>query len=100
MSAPDVSDNRRARLLSATDVHGQVGCGELRKRPDELAPSPVLNRAIDSVYYLHTDDVAEPLELRGARLRVPTGPGLGVSVDEDEVAHYAAVSACEGDLTG
>jgi glucarate dehydratase len=65
-----------------------------------VASTPVLNRAIDSMYYLHADDVAEPLELRGGSLGVPTGPGLGVSVDEDKVAHYAAVNAREGDLTG
>jgi glucarate dehydratase len=65
-----------------------------------VASTPVLSRAIDSMYYLHADDVIEPLELREGRLRVPTGPGLGVVVDEDKVAHYAAVNAREGDLTG
>ncbi|OZM83280.1 mandelate racemase/muconate lactonizing enzyme family protein [Pseudonocardia sp. MH-G8] len=65
-----------------------------------VASTPVLSRAIDSMYYLHADDVIEPLELRGGSLGVPTGPGLGVVVDEDKVAHYAAVNAREGDLTG
>ncbi|TQM10068.1 mandelate racemase/muconate lactonizing enzyme family protein [Pseudonocardia kunmingensis] len=65
-----------------------------------VASTPVLSRAIDSMYYLHADDVIEPLELHGGSLRVPTGPGLGVVVDEDKVAHYAAVNAREGDLTG
>ena len=65
-----------------------------------VASTPVLSRAIDSMYYLHADDVVEPLQLRGGSLRVPTGPGLGVVVDEDKVAHYARVNAREGDLTG
>lgn len=65
-----------------------------------VASTPVLSRAIDSMYYLHADDVIEPLVLQDGKLRVPTGPGLGVVVDEDKVAHYAAVNAREGDLTG
>jgi glucarate dehydratase len=65
-----------------------------------VASTPVLSRAIDSMYYLHADDVIEPLVLDAGKLQVPTGPGLGVVVDEDKVAHYAAVNAREGDLTG
>lgn len=65
-----------------------------------VASTPVLNRAIDSMYYLHADDIIEPLELENGRLRVPTGPGLGVVVDEDKLAHYAALNEREGDLTG
>jgi glucarate dehydratase len=29
---------------------------------------------------------------------VPDGPGLGVTVDEDKLAHYTALNAREGDL--
>ncbi|MGW4525362.1 mandelate racemase/muconate lactonizing enzyme family protein [Amycolatopsis sp. NPDC004378] len=65
-----------------------------------VASTPVLSRAIDSMYYLHADDIVEPLELTGGRLRVPSGPGLGVTVDEDKLAHYARRNAEEGDLTG
>ncbi|WP_030909908.1 mandelate racemase/muconate lactonizing enzyme family protein [Streptomyces sp. NRRL F-5126] len=65
-----------------------------------VASTPVLSRAIDSMYYLHADDIIEPLHLAGGRLRVPTGPGLGVTVDEDKLRHYAAVNEREGDLTG
>ena len=64
-----------------------------------VASTPVLSRAIDSMYYLHSDDIIEPLTLRGGRLTVPTGPGLGVTVDEDKLHHYAEVNAREGDLT-
>ncbi|MFE9252805.1 mandelate racemase/muconate lactonizing enzyme family protein [Streptomyces sp. NPDC007088] len=64
-----------------------------------VASTPVLSRAIDSMYYLHADDIIEPLTLRDGSLRVPTGPGLGVTVDEDKLRHYAEVNAREGDLT-
>lgn len=64
-----------------------------------VASTPVLSRAIDSMYYLHADDIIEPLTLQDGSLRVPTGPGLGVTVDEDKLRHYAEVNAREGDLT-
>ncbi|WP_020673670.1 mandelate racemase/muconate lactonizing enzyme family protein [Amycolatopsis nigrescens] len=65
-----------------------------------VASTPVLSRAIDSMYYLHEDDIVEPLSLVDGKLRVPTGPGLGVRVDEDKLAHYAAANQRDGDLTG
>jgi glucarate dehydratase len=52
------------------------------------------------MYYLHADDIVEPLELTGGRLRVPRGPGLGVTVDEEKLAFYARRNEEEGDLTG
>ena len=65
-----------------------------------VASTPVLSRAIDSMYYLHADDIVAPLELTAGRLRVPSGPGLGVTVDEEKLAHYAGRNEREGDLTG
>jgi glucarate dehydratase len=65
-----------------------------------VSSTPVLSRAIDSMYYLHEDDIVEPLVLRDGKLKVPGGPGLGVVVNEEKLAHYAAVNAREGDLTG
>ncbi|HWD03759.1 MAG TPA: enolase C-terminal domain-like protein [Amycolatopsis sp.] len=65
-----------------------------------VSSTPVLSRAIDSMYYLHSDDIVAPLHLEAGRLRVPSGPGLGVEVDEDKLAFYAAKNAAEGDLTG
>jgi len=64
------------------------------------ASTPVLNRAIDSMYYLHADDIAEPIAFEGGALKVPTGPGLGVTVDEEKLHHYSTVNDREGDLTG
>jgi glucarate dehydratase len=65
-----------------------------------VASTPVLSRAIDSMYYLHADDIIEPLRLERGRLGVPTGPGLGVRVDEGKLAHYEEANRREGDLTG
>jgi glucarate dehydratase len=65
-----------------------------------VASTPELDRAIDSMYYLHADDIIEPLTLTGGSLRLPSGPGLGVTVDEDKLRHYAAANDRDGDLTG
>ena len=36
-----------------------------------------------------TDDLlAEPLAIAEGELRVRQGPGLGIAVDEDKLAHY------------
>lgn len=64
------------------------------------ASTPVLSSAIDSMYYLHDDDIIEPLPFENGCLTVPDGPGLGVEVDEDRLAHYTALNAREGDYTG
>lgn len=64
-----------------------------------VGSTPILDRAIDSMYYLHADDIIEPLDLAGGALAVPSGPGLGVVVDEDKLARYAALNEKEGDLT-
>lgn len=64
-----------------------------------VGSTPILSRAIDSMYYLHADDIIEPLDLSGGSLAVPSGPGLGVVVDEEKLAHYAALNEKEGDLT-
>lgn len=63
-----------------------------------VASTPELDRAIDSMYYLHDDDIIDPIPLQEGKLSVPDGPGLGVSVDEDKLAHYAALNASQGDL--
>jgi glucarate dehydratase len=64
-----------------------------------VASTPVLDRAIDSMYYLHDDDIIDPIPLVHGRLTVPTGPGLGVRVDEDKLRHYSELNEKEGDLT-
>jgi muconate cycloisomerase len=39
-------------------------------------------------YYYDTDLLAEPLSLSNGRALAPEGPGLGVTLDEEKVAHY------------
>jgi L-alanine-DL-glutamate epimerase-like enolase superfamily enzyme len=39
-------------------------------------------------FYYDTDLLTEPLSLSGGRALPPTGPGLGVELDEEKVAHY------------
>ncbi len=34
------------------------------------------------------DLLTEPLTIAGGELQVPPGPGLGVQIDEDKLAHY------------
>jgi glucarate dehydratase len=64
-----------------------------------VASTPQLDRAIDSMYYLHAADVVEPLQIVDGSFRLPTGAGLGVTVDEDKVRHFAAANERDGDLT-
>ena len=41
-----------------------------------------------STYYTREDVLAEPFPVRGGRVHVPAGPGLGVAVDPDRLAKY------------
>ncbi len=43
-------------------------------------------------FYYDTDLLTEPLSLSGGRALPPTGPGLGVELDEAKVAHYRVAS--------
>ncbi|MBV9735223.1 MAG: cycloisomerase [Acidisphaera sp.] len=40
-------------------------------------------------YYLTDDLLAAPFPVRDGKVQVPTGPGLGIEVDEDKLARYA-----------
>lgn len=54
----------------------------------------------DAMYYLLTEDVVtEPLTLGGGAIGVPQGPGLGVQVDLEKLADFAARNEAEGDHT-
>ena len=39
-------------------------------------------------YYAADDILTEPFPVRGGQVHVPTGPGLGVTVDQDRLAKY------------
>ncbi|MCC6175608.1 MAG: mandelate racemase [Chloroflexi bacterium] len=52
---------------------------------------PTLRCAIDAIYHQYRDDVIAggPFVYHAGALPVPTGPGLGVSLDPERVARYA-----------
>lgn len=43
-----------------------------------------------ATYYLETDLLAEPFPATDGKVTVPTGPGLGIDMDEDKVRFFAA----------
>jgi len=56
-----------------------------------VAAVPAFTLASDSTYAEHLDDVLERrLEIADGAMRVPQGPGLGITVDEDKVRALAA----------
>jgi glucarate dehydratase len=65
-----------------------------------VASTPALRYAIDSMYYLISDDITtERFEVTAGSLPVPTGNGLGVQVDEEKLRHYAKMNETDGDYT-
>ena len=51
---------------------------------------PTLRCAIDAIYHQWRDDViTEPFRYTGGALTVPTGPGLGVTLDREKLGRYA-----------
>jgi glucarate dehydratase len=55
------------------------------------AALPNLRFAADAHYHHLTDDiiVGGPMKYENGCIRLPSGPGLGVEVDRDKIAHYA-----------
>jgi L-alanine-DL-glutamate epimerase-like enolase superfamily enzyme len=54
-----------------------------------VATTPAINLSPDSVYYAWDDHVIEdPFDVSEGRLTVPERPGLGVTVDEQQVNKY------------
>ena len=62
------------------------------------AALPNLNFAADAHYHHLTDDilVGGPMTYSDGAIAVPTGPGLGITVDRDKVAEYAELYKAEG----
>jgi L-alanine-DL-glutamate epimerase-like enolase superfamily enzyme len=47
------------------------------------------SRAIDSTYMAHADDIlTDKIKIVEGSYIIPSGPGLGVEVDEDKIRHY------------
>jgi glucarate dehydratase len=64
------------------------------------AAMPEIRYAIDSMYYLLADDIiAERHAFADGQFAVPSGPGLGVTLDEAKLERYAALHAQQGDDT-
>jgi glucarate dehydratase len=85
-----------AGLPALTHTFGELGVGTALMLHFHAAHR---NLVLDSqTYYPNlTDDVIAggPLVFDGCYLDVPTGPGLGVTLDRERVAHYAAYHASE-----
>ncbi len=56
------------------------------------ASTPVVRHAIDSHYHHYVGDViTKPFTYEGGCFRLPEGPGLGVEIERDALAKYAAM---------
>lgn len=60
---------------------------------------PEMTFAGDAHYHYLTDDIIEggPFKYVNGAIQVPTGPGLGVSLDEDKMKHYERFYEQKGD---
>lgn len=60
---------------------------------------PTMTFAGDAHYHYLTDDIIEggPMRYRNGCIAVPTGPGLGVTLDEDKMRHYEKLYEEKGD---
>lgn len=64
-------------ILEASYVHKSVAAALA------ILPADIFGRLIRE-----HDLLREPLQIRGGNVRVPEGPGLGVELDRDALAHY------------
>jgi glucarate dehydratase len=54
------------------------------------ASTPVIDHAMDSTLWLQSDDIIEnPFTIDAGAIRLPSGPGLGVDLDEEKLESYA-----------
>lgn len=72
---------------------------ELAAMLHTAATIPEMSFAGDAHYHYLTDDIIEGglMKYEGGAIRVPTGPGLGVVLDEDKMRHYGALYEEKGD---
>lgn len=72
---------------------------ELAAMLHTAATLPEQRFAGDAHYHHLTDDIIEggPMPYKNGALAVPTGPGLGVALDEDKMRHYEKFYEQKGD---
>jgi glucarate dehydratase len=62
------------------------------------ASTPILSHHYDTHYHDQVGDViTEPHQFVDGKMRVPQGPGLGVTIDEDRLKYHAKLYAEHGD---
>jgi muconate cycloisomerase len=84
-------DHYAARRLG-TVLHNQpLGIASAAQAHLGAARADVLGHAMELFGHVMLEDdlIVEPLDCAGGRVRVPTGPGLGVTLDEDALDRYA-----------
>ncbi len=86
-------------LLWGMCIHSgaELGLSEVAKL-QVAASTPNLTYAIDTHYPHIADDILEGGKLKyvNGQMAVPTGPGLGVTLDRDKFARYAEANRKEG----
>lgn len=72
---------------------------ELAAMLHTAATIPEMSFAGDAHYHYLTDDIIQggPMPYRDGAIAVPTGPGLGVALDEDKMRHYEKFYEAKGD---
>lgn len=89
------NSKRMATLAQAARMRGYVGgalesCIGASAGLHFAAASPAVDLGCEMTgQFLLTDDFAtQPIRMEGGALIVPTGPGLGIDIDEDKLARY------------
>lgn len=88
-------DHAAARGMG-TILHNQpLGIASAAQVHIGAARASVLGHAMELFGHVMMEDdlIVEPLDYSGGRVRVPDGPGLGVTLDEDALERYATGAA-------
>jgi|SRR5579859_25291 len=75
-----IGSNLELGIGLAAHIHLAVSTPGL---DDERVPCDII-----STFYYDDDLLVQPLPIRAGWAQPPTGPGLGVEIDEDKLAHY------------
>lgn len=79
-----------ASVVVTTTIDAGIGTAAALHLAATLPPSaPACGLATGSL--LVADLIARPLATRGSRMALPDGPGLGVELDEEELARYGGI---------